>query len=75
MVTGANALSSILHFSLHYQLLRAMDYTIDDNVLFYAVIKNVKHVLKLIKALEIKNVTLHLNPTLGCFYKLMPLIQ
>ncbi|KAF1797320.1 Rad1/Rec1/Rad17 [Mucor lusitanicus] len=33
-----------------------MDYTIDDNVLFYAVIKNVKHVLKLIKALEIKNV-------------------
>ncbi|CAO3629357.1 unnamed protein product [Mucor fragilis] len=33
-----------------------MDYTIDDNVLFYAVIKNVKHVLKMIKALEIKNV-------------------
>ncbi|GAN03952.1 cell cycle checkpoint protein RAD1 [Mucor ambiguus] len=33
-----------------------MDYTIDDTVLFYAVIKNVKHVLKLIKALEFKNV-------------------
>ncbi|CAO0795025.1 unnamed protein product [Mucor circinelloides] len=33
-----------------------MDYAIDDSVLFYGVIKNVKHVLKLIKALEIKNV-------------------
>ncbi|KAL9539120.1 hypothetical protein MBANPS3_010457 [Mucor bainieri] len=33
-----------------------MDYTIDDSVLFYAVIKNVKHVLKLIRALEFKNV-------------------
>lgn len=33
-----------------------MDYTIDDSVQFYGVIKNVRHVLKLIKTLDIKNV-------------------
>ncbi|KAI8640172.1 Rad1/Rec1/Rad17 [Parasitella parasitica] len=33
-----------------------MDYTVDDTVLFYGVIKNIKHVLKLIKTLDIKNV-------------------
>lgn len=40
-----------------------MDYTIDDSVQFYGVIKNVRHVLKLIKTLDIKNVIFSVENT------------